>query len=187
MSSRLEKDFAFQAAIHHDGNFILNLYDLTLSMLVETSDPFEQNVAMERAFYFLNTIVQNVIFVNKTEKEAIEKYKQAGIRVCEIPDEPYDQIIGALLLLKLNAIMENRLHITDLLLGTSVNAGVRFTIYEDSAETMFPDADWWNTPGCSISVGDKTEEKASNVLTLFNKDEQWKELGLSWKKSTKQN
>ena len=106
MATRIEREFEFQAGVYFEGNFIMNIYALSLVMEVETSSIKEQNIAMDRIIYFLSECLSNSVFVQHTEKKAIEKFTQADIKVCTIPDEPYDQILAIILIMKLNAITE---------------------------------------------------------------------------------
>jgi hypothetical protein len=119
LSTRIERDFSFQAGVHFEGNFIMNIYNLTLVMEVETESIIEQNIAMDRIIYFLEDSLANSVFVQTSDKKAIEKYTQADIKVCTVPEEPYDQIITMLLILKLNNIAEGRLNITDIFFNSS--------------------------------------------------------------------
>ena len=70
--TRIEKDWNFNAAVHFDGKFIINNYDLTVSMMVETESNHEQNVAMERLDYFINNILDSCIFISNSETKSIE-------------------------------------------------------------------------------------------------------------------
>ena len=126
MSTRIERDFSFQAGVHFEGSFIMNIYNLTLAMEVETESITEQNIAMDRIIYFLEDSLANSVFVQTSDKKAIEKYTQADIKVCTVPEEPYDQIITMLLILKLNNITEGRLNITDIFLESELSDSVRF-------------------------------------------------------------
>ena len=185
MSTRIEKDFYFQTAVHFEGKFYINSFELTLSMLVETESIREQNVAMDRATYFLMEMLQNSILVYTHDVDAITKYKAAGIKVCEIPEEPYDQIVAMVLLLKLNAIMENRLQITDLVLTSSLSEGIRYNTVSEVAESIIPgnQSHWWRKPTICLS-NEECTASPDNVVKLFD-DRDWNELGLSWKEKTK--
>ncbi len=193
MNSRIEKDFYFQAALHFEGQFYVNSYDLTLSMLVETDSIREQNIAMERVIHFLTSVVQNSILVkstkNNTEEEVktLEKYKDAGIRVCELPEEPYDQIFGMALMQKLNTIMEGRIKITDMIIGSVLSDDVRFTIVSEVAEVVLMGGHWWNKPTICLNeeemVASEIKTKG-NIVKLFD-DTDWVDLGLSWKEKGK--
>ena len=183
MSVKLEKTFSFQASIHLQDKFLMNIYDFTLSMEVGTDNIREQNIAMERTEHFLTSLLQNSILVHCKNTDAIQKYKDAGLTICELPEEPYDQILSMVLILKLNSIMEDRLNITDLVLGSTLSEGVRFTVVSEVAENVFAGNHWWNKPTTCISdiCPDITE---NNIVKLFH-DESWAEIGLSWKEKGK--
>lgn len=186
MSTRIEKDFTFQTAVHFEGKFLVNLYDTTLSMTVETSCPREQNIAMDRAIHFLYSVLQNAILVDASDVEAVEKYKNAGIKVCELPEEPYDQVVAMVVLLKLNAIMENRLKVSDLMLSSSLGEGVRYNIVAEVAENVLAGSYWWNDKAITLNKQEFDDaETDDNVLTLFD-DSHWVDLGLSWKEKVPQ-
>lgn len=184
MNTRIEKDFNFQTALHFADSFHINVYDITISLLVETDSIREQNVAMDRIVYFLNCVLQNSILVDAADLESIEKYEAAGIKVCTLPEEPWDQIFATVLLLKLNALMEGRLKITDLVLGSSMSEGVRYTMVCEVAESMFSGNHWWNKCSNSMSDCELYNFNSDNIVKLFDDDE-WADLGLSWKEKTK--
>lgn len=178
MSARIEKDFYFQSGLHFEGKFYINAYDIVLSMLVDTNSIHEQNVAMDRILYYLKEIMQNAVLVHMLDVEAINKYKNAGVRVCELPDEPWDQIVAMVLLTKLNAVVEGRLKITDLVMGSSMSEGVRYSIVSEEAENILNGNFWWNNP--SLSFTNDTEPMPENVVKLF-RDDEWASTGLVWK------
>lgn len=177
-SLRIEKDFGFQTALHFAGEFWINSYVITLSMIVETESEHEQNIAVERIAYYINNVLQNSILVESNDVKAIEKYTNAGLRVCELPAEPYDQLFASVLMLKLNSIMEERLRITDMVLSSSMSDGVRYSIVFEVAENSYSRNHWWNKSCTSI----KDEDIGDNIVRLFDNNE-WVDLGLSWKES----
>lgn len=184
MYTRIERDFVFQAGVHFEGKFLLNIYDMSVSMLVETESIREQNIAMERIKYFLHECLENSVFVCEANKEAIELYSQAGIKVCTLPEEPYDQIISMILLLKLNAIMENRMKITDVVLGSKLSDGVRFNVVIEMAENVFSGTHWWDEPSTCMRNENKSQNKKNKIVKLFDPNE-WSTAGLNWKEKTK--
>ncbi len=183
-STRIEKDFNFQSALHIEGRFFVNSYDIALSVLVNTDSVREQNVAMNRVNYFLHKVVQNSILVNTNSREDINNFKALNIKVCELPQDPYDQIFGMILLLKLNAIMENKLSITDMILGSSMSDGVRYSIVSEVSENFGSGDHWWNSPKICLCDHDLALQSGGNIVTLFE-DNKWSDLGLSWKQKTK--
>jgi hypothetical protein len=178
MNTRIEKDFFCQTAVHYNGKFNTNTYSITLSMLVEEcDDPDEPNIAMDRATYFIENYIQSSLLINIDEKIAVERYKTAGINICELPSEPHDQIFAAVLLLKLNAIMEGRIKITDLLIGSAMSNGVRYNVVSEVAESTLSGNYWWNK--MCLATCDESELTTGNVVKLFE-DDPWIETGLSW-------
>lgn len=182
MTTRIEKDYFFQAAVRFEGKFYVNVYELTLSMLVETDSIREQTIAIERIDYFLHHILENCVFVSHEEKECIEKYEHAGIKVCTTPEEPYDQIISLILILKLNAILENKLEITDMIFGSKLSDGVRFSVVPEIASNIFKEDCWYNHSCTNIKHSEKNKSK-NKIVKLFGTD--WEEIGLSWKEKNK--
>lgn len=184
MTTRIERDFSFQTGVHFENKFYINLYDVTVSMLVETDSIREQNIAMDRAVHFLSSVLQNSVLVEATETEAIKKYRDAGLKICELPDEPYDQIVSMVILLKLNSIMEDRLKITDLMLGSTLSEGIRFTMVAEVAEAVLAGNHWWNKTTVCLNDAEICPNPSGNVVKLFD-DTHWTDLGLSWKEKGK--
>ena len=184
MATRIERDFSFQAGVHFEGNFIMNVYNLTLLMEVETLSIVEQNIAMDRIIYFLEDTLANSVFVESTEKKAIEKYTQADIKVSTVPEEPYDQIITILLILKLNAIAEGRLNITDIYLESELSDSVRFSYdIETARHNPFGNKGWWLDSSTSIADVEKAAKKEKIVRLVKHSD--WANVGLEWEKKAK--
>ena len=183
MNTRIERDFCFQTGLYFEDKFHIGIYDITLSMLVETESIKEQNIAMDRIIYFLHEVVQNSVLVHSSNRDAIEKYQSVDLKVCELPEEPYDQILAMILLLKMNSIAEDRLKITDLVIGSSLSDGVRFNIVSEVAESAFSGRYWWNSPCAAINSRDYEIGDNSKVIKLFTDD--WVNLGLSWRDMAK--
>jgi hypothetical protein len=180
LATRIEREFAFQAAVYFEGEFLMTIYELSLSMEVDTASIKEQNIAMDRIHYFLHECLGNSVFVQETEKKAIEKYLQADIKVCTLPEEPYDQIITILLLLKLNAITEGKLHITDISLMSGLSDDVKFVYdVETVANHPFGDKGWWGCGSTSISDLSKSNKK-DKIVRLIKHYNDWSGVGLDW-------
>jgi hypothetical protein len=180
LATKIEREFAFQAGVYFEGEFLMTIYELSLKMEVDTASIKEQNIAMDRIHYFLDECLGNSIFVQDTEKKAIEKYMQADIKVCSLPDEPYDQIITILLLLKLNAITEGRLHINEITLQSGLSDDVKF-IYDIQtvANHPFGNKGWWADSNTTITDITKTNKK-DKIVRLVKQYSDWASVGLDW-------
>lgn len=174
--SEIIKDFTFLSCVHFENKFITNLYEMSASMSVETDNVHEQNIAIERMNYYLTNYLDDSIFICDKETTAIEKYQNAGIKTCIIPEEPYDQIVGMIILNKCNAIMENRIVIEDIVFGSKLSNLVRFKIDIETAVNEYSGKFWYNDHNLS-SEKKKTKTK---IVSLFGNNT-WEELNLTWK------
>lgn len=178
MNTRIEREFIFQAAVYFEGSFIMNVYELLLSMEVGTDSIKEQNIAMDRIGYFLSECMSNSVFVEAAEKKVIEKYTNADIKVSTLPEEPYDQIITILLLQKLNAIAEGRLLITDIVLKSELSDGVKFIYNIEEADLHPFGKGWWSESNTSIADVPKSNRKDKIVKLVKTSD--WSVPELDW-------
>lgn len=179
-NSRIEKDFYFRAAVHFENKFYVNAYNITASFFVETSSVHEQYVAMERMKYFINECLADSMFIHATDVDAIQKYHIAGIKICDMPDEPHDQIVAMTILQKLNSITEGKVEVTDVVVASDMSDGARYSIVHEITETLLCGNFWWNKSDTSICNEDQNSWNNDNVIALFS-DNGWIELGLSWK------
>ena len=177
MSAIIERDFSFQAGVYFNNTVLFNLYDFTVQMEVDTDDIREQNVAMDRIKYFVYECLDGVIFIQDIEDKAIEKFMDCGFRICQLPDEPYDQVIGLLILYKFNAICESKLLMTDIVFTSKLSDGVKFKENVATALNTFKNTGWWAQNNCNYNKI-KTSKK-DKVVKLVSKND-WNDLGLSW-------
>jgi hypothetical protein len=101
--------------------------------------------------------------------------------VCTVPEEPYDQIITLLLLVKLNSITEGRLIITDITLGSRISDKVRFNCDIESPRGPLEASGWWTDSSTSMSDIKKTLKKDKVVKLIKTPSTDWAEFNLVWK------
>lgn len=179
LATKIEREFAFQAAVHFEGNFLMTVYELSLGMEVDTASIKEQNIAMDRITFFLSECLENSVFVEHADKKAIEKYLQADIKVCTLPEEPYDQIITILLLLKLNAITEGKLHVNSISLRSGLSDDVKFIYDIDTASNHPFGKSWWTE--CTTTMSDIAKSsKKDKIVKLKKQHCDWSSVGLDW-------
>lgn len=164
MGTKIQRDFAFQAGVHYENRLLMNIYTLSLIIYVEVENPKEQNTAMERIKYFLSECIENGVFINISEKKAIDKYIDANIRLCTLPSEPYDQVVMQALLLKLNSITEGRFVVTEIILSSKMSDGVKFFGDIEDVDDEFSNTDgWWFNSNTSTSNINKINKKEKIV------------------------
>lgn len=178
MTARIQRSFDLQMGVHFTGVFYMNLYDIDLHFNVETENIKEQTIALERIKFYLAECLENSIFVHEKEEDAIERYMSANLKVSVLPEEPYDQIIGIMLMTKLNAIAEGRLVITDISISSRMSDGV--SCMQDIEDNIGPfvTKDWWNENNTKIN-NYKYSPKNKKILKL-TKLVEWSDVFLNW-------
>jgi len=176
MTARITRDFQFVAGVHFENELYMNIYDVNVQFSVESEDITEQNIAMDRVKYFIHTL-EHHIFINEKNKEAIEKLTQANLKLCLIPEEPYDQIIGIMLLVKIDSITEGRLIPDDIAITSKMSDGVSCLHSNEENVGPFKFKGWWNDPSPKIS---NHLDKSKKVVTLKKTPITWDDLLLGW-------
>lgn len=184
MNARISRKFKFQAAIHYEDTFIINNYDLELFMDVTTDSIREQNIAMDRIKYLFEAKFDSCLFVDVHDTKAMDAYSKTGIKICPLPEEPFDQVIAAVMISKFNAVTEKNLFVTEIKIRSDICDDVAFYVsHEEDAEFQHLSDVWWtdNTPNVSTLKKSKREK----VVNLRTSQLDWNTLGLGWKEECK--
>jgi hypothetical protein len=130
--------------------------------------------------YFIYEVLDSAVFVAENETDAIKKYHTADLKVCTLPEEPYDQIITILLFHKLNAICEGKLVLTHIQLNSMLSDEVGFLFDCEEADQCRPfKSGWWVEN--SVSIADKKILNKKEKIVKLVKKSDWASLGLDWK------
>lgn len=159
-------------------------YTLTMSLLTQTLDPVDQNIALDRVKYFLFNEIHSTVFINQADSDQAESFTDIGLNVTTLPQEPVDQIVGIALYYKLNAIMEGRMKLTELMFSSDTGDNVEYFHNENEQTVLFPAQGWWHEPGLrhsDIVAEDEQAPPGNNVIALSPTPEsEWQEQELSW-------
>jgi hypothetical protein len=183
MTARIQRTFEFLAGLHYEEEFYVNQYFVDVYFDINTDSIREQNVALDRIKYFLHDRLQNSVFVYIKETAVIEKYIDAGIKVCTLPEEPYDQIIGIMLFSKLNSITEGRLVTTDINISSGMSDGVTCCFSSDDNLGPYVEKGWWNHKSTKINNFTGTT-KGKKIVKISKTKLDWSDLGLGWEPET---
>lgn len=179
MTARIARMFEFQAGVQFADEFFMNIYAIDVQFNVETGSIREQNIALERIKFFLNDQLEHSVLCISTEESQISKFIDAGLKVCTLPEEPYDQIIGIMILSKINAITEGRLVATDITINSRLSDEVSclYSIEENAGPFLLKG--WWkdSTP----SINDITPKASNKKIVKLNKPKtSWDDMALGW-------
>jgi hypothetical protein len=179
MTTRVKREFNFVAGIWLEGEYQIGMYSFILFLELVTDDPYEQSVALERMKYFIDEVVTNSIFIEASDKKAIDTFTGLGMKVGVLPLDPYDQALAIALLLKMNAITEDKMNITHITFKSQLSDDVEYLIdIEDEFEPFISKDNWWNDSGSNLN--NKKSNKKDKIVKL-HKDNEWTELDLGWK------
>lgn len=183
MTARIFKSFDLLAGTYFNDEFSINLYDIEVSISVETTDLHEQSIAIQRIKYFMYECLEDSIFIHENKTNVIEKYLDAGLTVCTLPEDPYDQVIGIMLLVKLNAITEGKVTITDVNISSRMSDGVcsLFSIEENAGP--FNDKGWYSENNTKISDF-IYKDKNKKIVKLGRQKSDWVDLYLDFNQNS---
>lgn len=179
MTARIHRNFEFFSAVYFGGDFYVNAYNFDCSFNVETESISEQNTALERIKYYIADCLEHSVMIDETEEQMIDKFMSLGMSVCTLPEEPYDQIIGIMLMTKLNAIAEGRLVITDVTIESRMSDGVSCLHSFEEPIGPFVKKGWWSDN--TLRTTDvKLKTKIKNVVKISKQRGEWEDLQLGW-------
>lgn len=175
MNVRLKKSYAFNVGIFLHDEFYIQEMTCTLEFYTNTDDSVAQNIAIDRWKYFFDHVLDGAVLVDSSKKERISTLQSLGIRVIDLPDECYDQIVGIAIYLKLNTIAETALIVTDVSIASNQGQYVHYLHNEnESTGSLDHDTGWWveNSPNyCNFTdVGGK--------IVKLKPMESWRDLDL---------
>jgi hypothetical protein len=175
MNVRLEYELRFAAGAYLD-QVIMNQYRVQFEMITQSYDGIHQNIALDRVRHMLYKEFASSVFVEGENTDAVEKLAAAGLKVVALPDVPVDQIVGIMLYCKLNAVMEERIIITQLKISSDL--GQRMVYCQDQEEDVgpFETTGWWYDP--SPTVFEKRSKKHKIVKLV--KARSWSDVNLGW-------
>ena len=176
MNVRLEHQFEFTAGTYFDAKLHMNNYRVKIEMITLSVDSIEQNIALDRMRHMLFNHFQDCVFVQSSEIDAIDKFQNAEINVVVIPETPVDQIIGIMLYCKLNAVMQDRLCITQLKISSDLGQNLWYLQCDEEEVGPFEDLGWWH------SADPNTFEKNKNYSNIIRlqKNNSWHDFNLEW-------
>lgn len=178
MNVRLKKSFEFYTGLFYQGQFLANHYFLDLDMIAVSEDRHDHSIAYERLKFWIGDVLDDSLLIGH-EDPALDTVLSLEGRVMVLPDEPVDQIIGIMLYLKLNAIMENRLVVAATHLR-SVQGDMTGYVHiggENLGPNLGKDG-WWSDARPVYSLNRRAG--AGNVINLARSAE-WADYDLAWK------
>jgi len=178
MNVRLEYDMSWNSCIWFENTLQMNRYQIELMMTTNTSDQDDQITCMNRMNHFIYEELNNTVFINENDTDQIQLLSTAGIKITTLPEAPIDQIIGWIVFLKLNSILEDRMVITDAKIQSDLGDNIKYM--HTLGESLGPvsQTGWW-TDSSPVHSTVKSGANKKRVVKL-NKGTSWKKLDMTW-------
>lgn len=177
MNARLRKSFGWYSGMVYQGRFMVNHFNCELDLLTVSESASEQNIAYERMKYFMHRIMDDSILI-ANDDPMLDQFIETGARTIVLPDEPVDQIVAIMLYLKLNAIMENRLVVTQT--ETWSTQGDQTSYIHVTGENVGPNLGqdgWWVD---SRPVWSAQRPREPGKVVNLERMADWKDYDLAW-------
>jgi hypothetical protein len=177
MNARLKKSFGFYTGTVFEDRFMVNHFNVELNLVTVSGDNAEQNIAYERMKYWIFRVMDDSILI-ENDSSKLQQYLDTGARLLVLPDEPVDQIVGIMLYLKLNAIMENRMVVTDVEIWST--QGDSMSYIHSHGENVGPGLaqnGWWLDPKPTWHAG---RPRGDGKIVSLDRVPEWKDFGLDW-------
>jgi|TARA_Y100000310_G_C20572410_1_gene758722 hypothetical protein len=158
---------------------IPNSYSVKLQFNSNTDIVEDQNRAFDRIKYFFRSMLHNGLIMNYKNKNAtvLSTYSD---KIIMIPEEPFDQIMVALIHSKLHNIVEGKIEITEVKLDSWQGDNVTYSsemygITKLFLEGDFGDIQWWQH---AKPIAFTPQDKSYKIPT-------WKDIDLEFDKKPK--
>ena len=181
-NARLKKTLHWQSGLVYNGDFYINQYAASVSIITVSDNHEQQNIAYERTKLWINRVMDDGILISHDDP-TLDAWRSTGARIIVLPEEPVDQIIGIMLYLKLNSIMENRLVISEVELGSTVGDNTSYLhSHGESVGEALGQAGWWLDPRPTWYL-DPHKISEDNVVNL-SRGPEWGDFELEWENNS---
>jgi hypothetical protein len=183
MNVRLQKTLTFTSGVWYNNteHLQMNNYTVRVHLHTNTSNTADQNIAFGRMKYFVYYEMDSGIFINQEPKEKCLQLLSSGLSVITMPTDPVDQMIGIMLYYKLNAIMEQRLIVTEVEIESCFGENLVYLHHEDEDTTDIVRPKWWDTADLLHCDAELIQQ---DKVVAINHTRNWRELDLAWADNT---
>jgi hypothetical protein len=179
MNIDIEKTFAFSSVlVMPDLEPCINEYDVRLRMRVESPDSTEYNIAYMRIKHWFYEIMQGAVLIDHGDSRR-QAWANTGMRCMDFPTEPFDQVLGMMLMSKLEAITQQRIIVLQTAITSSRDDYVYYVCDHGDGLHWFEKPGWWNDAGPVHCYPDKNKAKSGKVISLV-RIQDWKQHDLDW-------
>ena len=143
MSNTFEWKTNFKSTIIVDNELFQNDYHVELTITPNVADLKEQSSYFERLKNLFELVLSNTVTGWRKDTLYQTLLKKSNNRFIELPRPPYDQIMAAVCFCKANAILDGKITVNKLKLGSYQGDGITYPVDKNSKELTLLDVKGW--------------------------------------------
>ena len=120
-----------------------NEYDVQLEIKPTTSNLKTQSAYFERLKLLFENVFHNTITSYRSDPLYQILRKSTMNRFIELPKPPYDQVMASVCFCKANAILDGKIHVKSLTLGSFQGDGIKYKVDKNAKELTLLDVNEW--------------------------------------------
>lgn len=157
---------------------LINHYMITARMTTNSDDTRQQNIAYHRLNHWFSAVLEDSFLIS-AQHPKLAAYQALGERVIVLPSDPVDQLMGILLCCKMQAMVENRLTINDVMISSPLDDHLIYSWSPDDGVADFTESGWWLDASPSSSTKTKSHRRGDKVIAI-GRNPEWKDYDLEW-------
>ncbi len=118
-------------------------YNVEITITPNVADLKEQSSYFERLKNLFELVLSNTVTAWRDDSLYQTLLKKSNNRFIELPRPPYDQIMAAVCFCKTNAILDGKITVNKLKLGSYQGDGITYSVDKNSKELTLLDVDGW--------------------------------------------
>ena len=143
MSNTFDWKTKFKSIIIVDNELFQNEYNVEITITPNVADLKEQSSYFERLKNLFELVLSNTVTAWREDSLYQTLLKKSNNRFIELPKPPYDQIMAAVCFCKTNAILDGKITVNKLKLGSYQGDGITYSVDKNSKELTLLDVDGW--------------------------------------------
>lgn len=176
MNVRLKKTFGWYSGLVIEDRFQINHYTTELELLTVSDDQAQQNIAYERMKFWFYDIMDHALLINDAHAD-IDRWRETSARIITFPTDPVDQIIGIMLCSKLNAVMEDRIVVTDTEIWSKCGDGMSYLHNWKEGQGPLSETGWWSD---ARPIWNTLKTNSGGKIVNLDRVPEWKSHDLDW-------
>jgi len=145
MQSTFYWNSTFKSIIIVDNELFQNEYTVELGIQPMVADLKKQSEYFERVKTLFENVFNGTITAYRNDPLFPVLKKHTVNRYIELPRPPYDQIMAAVCFCKANAVLDGKILVNELTLGSFQGDGIQYSVDKNSKELTLLDVDKWFT------------------------------------------